>query len=339
MKVEQAKSKDTGRIKPIDVKAYKKTLGDGSKEMSGLTSGFAPLDELTGGLEGLCLLAGRSGAGKTTLAVQVAVGVAEQGIPVIFYSLEMRQADLITKLVQNISQQLYRSDIDLRGNSKDLEDDKKKNLSSALSTLTKLSNRMYIEDNRTGSPAPLTGDKSMLKQVIAVKKAHQTDDVLVVVDSVQDIVPEGSSELSSERGVMNALVELEHKTGATILLIAQKNKSSVSSSDSYGDVMGSMSFIHKPNLVLDLASANEIMHKAVINKTTGWTREKVKNMHVDMEKQARYGKPKPMFISVLKGRYTSARTLNLAFYAVYGYFKEEKILRYDDVYKLVEGVE
>ena len=59
-------------IHPItaDLEHYKAQLGDGTKEFRGLSTGYDYIDKLISGLDRFILLAGRSGAGKTTLALQ-----------------------------------------------------------------------------------------------------------------------------------------------------------------------------------------------------------------------------------------------------------------------------
>lgn len=55
----------------------------------GLATGFKKLDDLLGGLQaGLHILAAEPGAGKTSLAVQVAARVARDGVPVVYVSFE-----------------------------------------------------------------------------------------------------------------------------------------------------------------------------------------------------------------------------------------------------------
>ena len=65
------------------------------------STGFANLDQaLGGGLpNGLCILAGASGFGKTTLALNVADNVAESGRPVLYFCLEEGQDRLTAKLL------------------------------------------------------------------------------------------------------------------------------------------------------------------------------------------------------------------------------------------------
>jgi replicative DNA helicase len=72
---------------------------------SGLMTDLADLDRHLGGLDGgnLVLIAGRPGMGKTTLALQIAENVAEQGKGVGIFSMEMGEQELAIKQVAAIS--------------------------------------------------------------------------------------------------------------------------------------------------------------------------------------------------------------------------------------------
>jgi replicative DNA helicase len=74
-------------------------------DISGISSGFKPLDELTGGWHGsdLILIAGRSSMGKTSLAVSMMVNIAiKQGIPAAFFSLESSKKRILHRILSNI---------------------------------------------------------------------------------------------------------------------------------------------------------------------------------------------------------------------------------------------
>jgi replicative DNA helicase len=69
--------------------------------LPGLSTGFAGLDTMTGGLKrGLLYdFAGRPGTGKTAIAVQIGRKVAGSGNPVVIFSLEMPSAELSQRLL------------------------------------------------------------------------------------------------------------------------------------------------------------------------------------------------------------------------------------------------
>jgi replicative DNA helicase len=70
--------------------------------LSGIGSGFFDLDVLTQGFQksDLIIIAGRPGMGKTAFVLNIARTVAKQNkLPVLFFSLEMPQKQLITRLL------------------------------------------------------------------------------------------------------------------------------------------------------------------------------------------------------------------------------------------------
>ena len=75
---------------------------DPSKRIKGISTGFAKLDEMTGGMHGgdLCIIAARPSMGKTALALNIAQHVAlklKQTVAV--FSLEMSKESLLTRML------------------------------------------------------------------------------------------------------------------------------------------------------------------------------------------------------------------------------------------------
>ena len=72
--------------------------------LAGISTGLRDLDTITLGLSpGLYLLAAATGTGKTALAGQIALHVAEQHGPVVFVSMELTDVDLAVRLVSVIT--------------------------------------------------------------------------------------------------------------------------------------------------------------------------------------------------------------------------------------------
>lgn len=67
----------------------------------GVPTGFSEIDEITNGLQDtdLLILAARPGMGKSSLAMNIAVNAAKQGIPVAFFSLEMSKEQLVQRII------------------------------------------------------------------------------------------------------------------------------------------------------------------------------------------------------------------------------------------------
>ena len=326
---EQDKKDKATKLLPLsnDLEQYKQELGDGSKTYRGLVTGFNEVDDLISGLDRFILLAGRSGAGKTTLATQLALGVAEH-TPVLFYSLEMGKSEITTMMLQVLAKGLYRNSIELRGNDPTLADTEKAKLTKAFTELEHLAGNIYIKDATGVIPriANPTDANSIYNTVEALKAKHKVERVLVVVDSVQDIVPLTPNQIQAEIQTVQELTEVQQKTGVTILVIAQKNKGSINSVDSYGDVMGSMSFIHKPNTVLEIITPKELIAKSKGDPKLA------QEIEQNIEADAKDGYAKPMYLNIIKGRYTGTSAIPLQYYGAYGYYEGGKSKRYSDVY-------
>ena len=328
---------------------YKAELGDGSKAYRGIESGFKAIDDMISGLDKFILLAGRSGAGKTTLALQLALGVAVKGTPVIIYSLEMSRSEIISKLVQimasTMGNKLYQNTIDLEYNNPEIKKEYKEIIDNALDQLAKIGDHLYIKDAINGIPKivaysdekkPKQGELPTIQQdVIEAKARHDADRVLVVIDSVQDVVDTvNGNQTQAEVEAVNRIVALQQSTDATILCTAQKNKTSINSNDPYGDIMGSMSFIHKPNTVLALETPREMICKTGKGKGKNGGLDKSQNKTIsEIEQQAKAGGGKPMVLEQVKGRYTGVKNLGLTYYGAFGYFSDEIDQNYADLFE------
>src|ERR1017187_8557605 len=62
---------------------YYQSLGDGSRKYFGIETGIKSLDNATLGLDGLIVLGGIAGRGKTSFALQFAVDICEKGTPTL----------------------------------------------------------------------------------------------------------------------------------------------------------------------------------------------------------------------------------------------------------------
>jgi replicative DNA helicase len=81
------------------------SLLETKKGATGVSTGFADLDEMTRGLQpgSLALLAARPSMGKTALALNLAYNVAAAGKVVGFFSVEMARQELFMRLLASVS--------------------------------------------------------------------------------------------------------------------------------------------------------------------------------------------------------------------------------------------
>ena len=104
-------------ITPAVIETYKylqRISGPDREKYLGIKSGFKHLDStLTGlGKGDFIILAARPGMGKTSFALNIAVNVAKQNIPVAVFSLEMTVEQLVTRILSSeagVDSQVLRS--------------------------------------------------------------------------------------------------------------------------------------------------------------------------------------------------------------------------------------
>jgi len=78
---------------------------DDPRDCRGPKTGFMVLDKMMGGLRLLNILAGTTGAGKSTFALNIAVNISiQQEIPVLYVNYEMDADDLQRRVVSSLSQ-------------------------------------------------------------------------------------------------------------------------------------------------------------------------------------------------------------------------------------------
>jgi len=73
--------------------------------VSGVSSGIECVDKLIGGHQktDLMYMAGRPGMGKTAMAISEMLNMAQRGMPVLFFSLEMSSAQVILRMISMMS--------------------------------------------------------------------------------------------------------------------------------------------------------------------------------------------------------------------------------------------
>lgn len=385
---------------------YQAQLGDGSRPYRGLETGYTDIDKMIQGLDRFVLLSGRSGAGKTTLAIQLAMGVVYTrylenearkangeeplpDIPLIVYSLEMPRNEIITKLVQCAAHELGyddllagTDDIVLAGNNPDLPKDKKDALSASIEFLDKkIGDCLYVRDSRLGVPRILDGineysasndnrggsgftekstkhisqksstssevakipKPSMYRDILDLKSKHHADDVLVLIDSIQDIVVNGDSDntVQNEVDTLAEIDTLQNLTNATIFATAQKSKAA-SNGVGYGGIKGSINYQYKPNTIIQLTTLEEMLPPASAQsaEAKAW-RAEVKRMMID----AANGYPAFVQLEVTKCRYGNSNgRIGLDYHGKYGYFESREsrddmdlLNEYNDANMLIES--
>ena len=191
---------------------------DPSQRVSGLSTGFAKFDEMTGGLHGgeLLILAARPSMGKTALALNIAQHVAthpQMRKPVAVFSLEMSSASLLTRLLcsaARVDQHKFRAGY--------LNVDERRKLQVALADLTE--SPLFLDDT---AGVNLMDIHSKLRRMQA---EHGLS--LVVIDYLQLMSNRGRSENRNQEvsAISRGLKMMAKDLNVPFLVLSQLSRAS-----------------------------------------------------------------------------------------------------------------
>jgi replicative DNA helicase len=194
----------------------------------GVTTGLTQLDNLLGGLsEGLYLLAGPPGMGKTTLALQLAAA-ATRHVPVVVVTFEHAPANLTLKLL------CARAGVNLRDVQRGYADLAK--LQAAAEACAPVAQRLAVVEGSSQLTVA-----QVCAQVRRALRQHQTERCLVVVDYLQlwakvaeDL--RGNFSVRERVDMLGGLLrELALSLHSPVLALASQNRSA----GNYGNGKGS----------------------------------------------------------------------------------------------------
>jgi replicative DNA helicase len=194
----------------------------------GVPTGLAQLDNLLGGLnEGLYLLAGPPGMGKTTLALQIATA-ATQDVPVVIVTFEHAPANLTLKLL------CARAGVNLRDVQRGYADLAK--LRRTAEVWAPVGQRLAVVEG--GSELTVAQVRAQARRAM---RQHQAERCLVVVDYLQlwakvaeDL--RGNFSVRERVDMLGGLLrELALRLHSPVLALASQNRSA----GNYGNGKGS----------------------------------------------------------------------------------------------------
>jgi len=187
-------------------------------ELTGLSTGHADLDRMTGGFqdEDLIILAGRPGQGKTGLGLNICSNMSLQGVPTLFYSLEMSYDQLVRRLLASEGK------IDtLRLRDGRLRPDEWSALQSAAGRL--MDAPVFIDDAPTITFPEI---HSRTRRLVA-----QAGIRFVVIDYLQRVKSRGRSKAEEVGAVAQGAKTMAKELKIPVLLMSQLNRDCESRDD------------------------------------------------------------------------------------------------------------
>ena len=176
----------------------------------GLPSGFSKLDELTGGFrdKAFYLLAGRTGMGKSSMALTMARAVADYDKAVLYHSLEMDASILVTRFLAGMTG-LPALDIE-RGR---LTEEQLASVKAVRDVLEHL--QFTVSDERPTS-------RTLSRDILKYKETNILD--FLVVDHLSLLTDSASSETERLEKIVGNVSALAAAADMPILGLAQLNR-------------------------------------------------------------------------------------------------------------------
>ncbi|MEM7362416.1 MAG: replicative DNA helicase [Pseudomonadota bacterium] len=205
-------------IRPLLAKAVERIdeLFENKGALTGLSTGFRDIDDLTQGLQrgDLVVVAGRPSMGKTSFAMNIAesIAIAEE-LPVLVFSMEMPADSLILRMLSSLGK-IDQSKI----RSGQLADDDWPRLTSAVTLLT--DQRLYIDDTAALTPNEV---RSRARRV-----AREHGDLgLIVVDYIQLMRVAGTAENRTGEisEISRSLKGIAKEFNCPLIALSQLNRS------------------------------------------------------------------------------------------------------------------
>ena len=216
-------SNDIVHISEIMTTAYddmvKNSMSTGT--VTGLSTGFTYLNNMTGGLHGgeLIIVAGRPGMGKSSFAVNIAEHVAiKENVPVAIFNLEMSKTMIVNRII--CSQALVDSQNVRKG---EFQPEDWLQICSVVDKLSK--SPIYIDDSSSITVSEIRAKCRRLKQTKNLG--------LVVIDYLQLMQGGGKSDNRQQEisNISRSLKILAKELDIPVIALSQLSRSSESRGD------------------------------------------------------------------------------------------------------------
>lgn len=189
-----------------------------SGELIGYSTGLVGLDRITRGIHDLTVLGGEPKAGKSLLALLIAIENSLKGVPVVSFDFENSIESLLLRILSN------RSELSEGKLAKALEDQNSPefspeefgNYQKGMTDLRKITERFFVKKDRDL-------DKWKIIEVIQYIRESFGETPLVIIDSLQKLPwrPDKSLRRDNIDQWIRDIEEIRDKTKATILVVSE----------------------------------------------------------------------------------------------------------------------
>lgn len=306
-----------------DLGSFIKTV---RRKVSYYPTGYIHLDHiLDGGLyPGLYFIGAISSLGKTTLALQIADQIAEQGQDVLIFSLEMDKNELLAK---SISRFTYLLDKDpAKSNAKTtrgvLTGSRYENYNYTELELIKDAIRQYADFAGRIYISIGVGDIGAedIKQQAVKHKEITGNTPVILIDYLQIIAPvnDRATDKQNTDKAVTELKRISRDLGTPIIGISSFNRDNYNEPVNLASFKESGAIEYSSDVLIGLQYAGMDYQEG---ETDAARRKRVRELYKDVQSNARDGKPIQIELKVLKNRNGEKGTTLFEFYPRFNYFK------------------
>ena len=312
-----------------------------------IPTGFTGLDKLfKGGLRtAFYVLGAVSNLGKTAFILQIADQIAKQGIPVLYFSLEMDKKELMARSIARTTynqvadaedknnKPIASDTFDILDNHKykDYSKDKKDTIDVAINIYENIAKNLYIVSGRykTGTTSrrmTINDIEKIIKDFIDYKQQVP----VIFIDYMQIIAPADPKATDKQNmdEVVDRLKQISIENDTPVISISSYNRdnyyepANVSAFKESGSIEYGADFI----LALQYQGIDEIYYDRKSKKSEADKKRDIYEMINNYNQDSRIlGKPIPIQLKLIKSRNSSKFNMIFTFKAKYGYFKEDSI--------------
>lgn len=223
-----------------DVAAGYAEILDARRDNRVAQTGVADLDELSGGIMPgtLTAIGARPGTGKSAFCLQTAVNVARSGLKVMFFALEMTNAQNMDRLVMMYTRNINQRDL----RSGQLTEDQWGEIGDAIDKIGEMKSHLVFSQERD------------IKVIEAMIKKHKPD--FVVIDQLSQLTDKGRTFTSIRERfseMTKALMDIVKNSTTAIWLACQVNRDANDSRPSLANLKESGSIEEDCDMVVLLS--------------------------------------------------------------------------------------
>lgn len=221
------------------------SLGVRVHDTSGTRTGYSSIDLMLHKLEGMIILAGRPGLGKTAFAANIARNVGKEGKSVVFFSLEQPREQIFERILAAESEVPLE---DIRTGAFIANQHHVEQIERVKEELGELFNIVHVDDTSSVSA-------DYIASVARQKYFEQGEIGLIIVDYLHIMKLDPGSLVESLGTAVKDLRALARELDCPVLLLSQLSRQPESQSNGEGKV-------HRRPELSDLRSSGEIEQSA-----------------------------------------------------------------------------